>query len=619
MKSITSKIMAAVMIITTTLSHTILSVNALLQCDTETDALLKVSYSNNIEQDDSLDDANKKFTRLAIRPSGNIGNSSFIDNAYYYVPEDFVDYETCIPRAGACLEVTLSNLPLGRFEISWDGQEPVMISEASSQFMGSSRDVFASTEVGDYCSPVCDETTHALFEYQYWSSVGFEDYRVEDMDGNKLLGCDHFEDDCQENTDDSLHTNRVCLPRNSCYRFIVGDLFQRIPGFTDAVGSVSYSLRWDGQLLDKSASKQFDTVLLGASCEPICNTEEESLVEFHMHYITSSYDCQSDDDPDFPQAPPPDFSWELLVYDQTSKSWSLDTGGVIASCTNTSLYHKAICVPKNHCTKFSLSTPEARDFVAPVYSLTMDGVTYRHSDMNIDVYSDFDGLIQETIMGSSCTLDVCEKSNQALFEVEVMTPSEYFHENKTIPAIPESLIWLLSEPHSEDLASPPGTALNYSLPSSAYFDQITMDLGSTYHTIECVPGDECALEFVLTSSVPVQFKLKRNGIELPVQELNTRNVFATSEEECITGSDEVENNPPVNADNASSGAENNTSVSNVDGNIVPSPPSNDNSTGNDEVEKIPPENTEINASVNSPTSTACMLTMFGIMFLFLNQ
>ena len=352
-----------VLLIGTILSHLIPSIMA--QCNETEFALLKVSYFTTKDKWYNLDDM-----RLSVRPSGNTGNSSLSETVDYYSVEDLVDFERCVPREGTCLEVTVAQLPSNSYEISWDG----LAIDTGPEFKGEYRN-FTSTEVGDHCFPVCSEDTEALFEYQYQASIGFEDYRVEDKDGNIVLGCDSSTDKCQMdyyNSVDSLHTNRACLKKNACYRFLIGDNFQRIPGYHDDLVSV-YSLRWNDEFLVKSVSKLFDSIKFGDSCGPDCNQKKESSVEFFMHRISSSgSDCEND----------PDFPWELKVLDPESKSWSMDSSGVVpGGCSDTSLYYESICVPKDRCSSFSISSPEAPEFVAPLYTLTMDGVIFKRKEM----------------------------------------------------------------------------------------------------------------------------------------------------------------------------------------------------------------------------------------------
>lgn len=478
------------------------TVMAQLQCDDDAEALLRVTYFLAIDQwnYDLIDQ------RLVVRPSGNVGTLDYSDTVDYYSPEDVVDFERCIPREGACLEVTVAQLPPDSYTISWDDQAV----DTGGVYKGEYTN-FTSTEVGDYCVPVCnDDTDSAVFEYKYQAAAGFEDYRVEDVDGNPVMECDSSSDKCQEdyyNVVDSVHTNRVCLKRDACYTFITGDNFQRIPGYEwhDAIASTS-SLRWDDEVLEKSASKLFDAVEFGDSCERKCNGEE-SLVHFFMHRITSYDGCEND----------PDFTWEVKVMKKASATWNAVSNGVVAACSDTSLHHQSICVPKDACVSFTVTSSKAHEFMVPLYTLTLDGIVYRRKQILLDeTSSDFEGLTQKTFMGSCAVTTLCDTSNQALLEVDVMAPSEHNYNNVFLPAIPGAFNWLVASRN---------TSSTFSLKSNTFFDGETLDLGAVYKTIECVP-ERCGLAFEITATVtesttgtllglPISYTVKLDSIEDP--------------------------------------------------------------------------------------------------------
>lgn len=467
--------------------------SATAQC-ADNEALLKVTYSLTNDEWNELDNSGSK--RLSIRPASGFGpgSSAFSETIDYYSFDELVDYEKCIPSEGSCLEVAVYGLATSTYEISWDGQ-PVEVT--SPRFKGEFGDTITSTEVGDDCSPICDENTESLFEYKYWSSIGFEDYRVEDIkDGNVLMRCDHWQDECMDASSiyDSLHASRICLKKDACYRFLIGDNFQRIPGDTDI--EFYYSLRWkDVDVMDRTAGKQFDSIEFGDACQPDCNPDEESMVEFFMHRVTDRNDCLVID-PEYPPTPEPDFTWELKVQDpRNDDSWSLDSSGVIPGCSNTSLYNEVICIPKESCAEFYILSPEGHEYVTPMYTLSMDDVIYKRRYFDIDsTSSSFEGLNQTTMIGSCSVETLCDEG-EALIEVDVQTP-DYI--------IADSFSWSLV------LAS----TQNVSTSSYSHFDQST-DVGSKYSTIECVPDDgDCELEFQFPTETSVEYNVKRNGIEL---------------------------------------------------------------------------------------------------------
>jgi len=486
------------------LSHhppsSVLVAAAAVQCNETTDALLRVSYSADIAMNTEPGAGGndvKKYKRLEVRPSGNIGNSSYTEVVDYAL-EDLVDYEMCVPKAGACLEVALHNIQSDDYEITWDGRA----AGDAVEFQGinpwtGDGDILRSTEVGDYCSPICDRG-EGLFEYRYSASVGFEDYRVEDNadGGNVVLRCDSWEDTCQEdNTYGSLHTARACLKRDACYTFLVGDNFQRIPGES------YHSLRWDGGDVGRSsANKLFESIEFGDACgiAPSCDPEEESRVELFVHRVTSGYRCDEDDDPE------PDFTWQLKAMTEGGSDVRADVStGSIPGCSNSSLYHEVICIPKDRCASFSITSSEAHAIAKATYTLSMDDVIYNRKDLYIDdASSDFDGLEHSTIMGTCAAEAICdESSNQALLEVDVVSPADFVSKNdNSLAAIPGSFVWNYHESR-------------YS--SSSWFNHPGIDLDSVYRTVVCVPDDECKYRFVFDSDFPAaEYSLRRNGIEV---------------------------------------------------------------------------------------------------------
>ena len=230
-----------------------------LQCNENNEALLRISYTISQDEWDDLNnmDVDSKLKRLTIRPSSssssgssstnNLSSSSsttfqsIIDIVDYNTLNDLVDYTSCVSTE-TCYEITISEIPYDNYVIYWDDNRIDDDVENRQVYVGEYGDRITSTEVGMNCSPTCNNNDNeVLFEYKYWSNVGFEDYRIEDIitnknnnDSNKepvvVLRCDSYEDECQTNNmPDSLYINRVCLRSDGCYRFIVGDNFHRIP------------------------------------------------------------------------------------------------------------------------------------------------------------------------------------------------------------------------------------------------------------------------------------------------------------------------------------------------------------------------------------------------------
>jgi len=503
--------------ITAILAATFANAQQPLQCN-DNESLLRISYTITQDEWNELETL-ATLKRLAIRPSSYSTNTSdnVVDDVsdiveYYTYEETLTPYEKCIPNNNVCLEVSISEIPSSNFEITFDG-DVIQPTNKDTPFVTDYGDRITSTQVGTSCYPTCEDD-ESLFEYQYWSTVGFEDYRLEDIntttigvdDDNVLLRCDSYKLPCQENAlSDALYTNLICLKKNGCYQFLVGDNFHRIPDHEEFYSS-NYILNWNGKALEKSDSMQFDSIRFGDGCSAVEAPEfvdDCSMVEFFMHRVESSWQPCEDE---------PDLNWEL----KWQPNDVVIAEGIIPSCSNTSLYHERMCVKKDTCASFSISSPTLREFVAPPYKVTMDGIIYKFKELDIDdTSSSFGGLVHTTNMGSCTVDDIC--GDDDLLEVKVTTPSEYIHNDDTsLDAIPEMFSWTLASP-AQDTNKDDGMSSNnekHPLASSYHFSLPTAELNSTYCTIECVKNDDCDLAFKFNSEFDVELEVKRNGDEI---------------------------------------------------------------------------------------------------------
>ena len=233
----------------------------------------------------------------------------------------------------------------------------------------------------------------------------------------------------------------------------------------------------------------------------------------------------------------PDLTWELRDDKEVDDDYlAVVYSGIIPSCSNTSLYHERMCVKKDTCASFSISSPTPREFVAPPYKVTMDGIIYKFKELDIDdTSSSFGGLVHTTNMGSCTVRDLCDVDDD-LLEVKVTTPSEYIHNDDTsLDAIPEMFSWTLASPVQD--ANDDATSNNeqHPLASSYHFSLPTAELNSTYRTIECVAkddNDDCDLTFKFNSEFDVELEVKRNGDEIYIDS----NLF---DKDCISSDNAV--------------------------------------------------------------------------------
>ena len=254
----------------------------------------------------------------------------------------------------------------------------------------------------------------------------------------------------------------------------------------------------------------------------------------------------------------PDLTWELKDENE-----GLDVAiaeGIIPSCSNTSLYHERMCLPKDTCASFSISSPTPREFVAPPYKVTMDGIIYKFKELDIDdTSSSFGGLNHTTNMGSCTVRDLCAwYNNDDLLEVKVTTPSEYIHNDDTsLDAILEMFSWILASSGEDTDYSYDATPYGKKpLVSSYHFSLPTAELNSTYRTIECVAAsdnEDCDLAFRFNSEFDVELEVKRNGDEIYIDS----NLF---DKDCISSDNVVESSAGGSGESSGSDTTNGGSV-----------------------------------------------------------
>jgi len=229
----------------------------------------------------------------------------------------------------------------------------------------------------------------------------------------------------------------------------------------------------------------------------------ESLVEFFLSHDLYLRNC--DVSPDMGP------TWELSVDNSEVSS------GLIPYCSNTSLFHEVVCLRRDSCATFYISN--LNDTAGSLrYSLAMDNVTYRSKET--DIFSNADGWNATTNMGK-CTVDgLCDSSNQALFEVDLLTATEHVDNNgnSVSSIIDYDITWVFGNSATGWYGGGwYGCRRCSPLHKSGDYVNGAYELGSAYRTIECVPNDECVFDFNMTEeSLPALewYNVRRNGIGL---------------------------------------------------------------------------------------------------------
>ena len=456
-----------------------------LRCN-ETDALIQVKFNITQEQWDA-----------EVGPPGIIRTSlPFLqipgDYASYRRFSDLTDFEACLPRDD-CSEVIVARLPTDGYRISFDG-EPIDIG-ISFPFDG--KNPITSTEVGNCFKPTCDADMEALVEVQFWSGlhdVSTASYRVEGKDGDVIV--DFKPPPLGER---SLTRNLACVPRNSCYTFLIGTHSQL--DTTPFIQSSSYSVLFDGELVRKSDSWLFEALHFGDGCKPRCN-QDESEVDFFMFQL--GLNCGFDEDQH-------KFKWNLsLAGDDASKSIS---SGVVP-CTNdtsSSLAHKSVCIPKgSSCSAFRISAP-IFGRTSATYSLAMDGINYRKYRGQFEA-----GEIHTTNLGSCTVSDLCDEQKEDLLDLEMHTAATYERSGRSPPFIDHRAIGWAFFNHSSIEARVPTFD---GLISSWEYNNAGYDLDSSYRAIECVPKGKCDYTFgmdtrAVDDGALKSYTVRQNGVLL---------------------------------------------------------------------------------------------------------
>lgn len=451
-----------------------------LRCN-ETDALIQVKFNITQEQWDAEELGFSGFRTPFLQIPG--------DEAIYRRFSDLTDFKACLPRDD-CSEVIVAGLPTDGYRISFDG-EPIDI---GSSFPFDGTNPITSTEVGNCFKPTCTDT-EALVEVQFWSGGdgGATSYRVEGKDGDVIMDFNPpplFEM--------SLTRNLACVPRNSCYTFLIGTHFQLDPN--SIAHSSSYSVLFDGELVRKSDSWLFEALHFGDGCKPRCN-QDESEVEFFMFQL--GLNCGFGEDQH-------EFKWNLsLAGDNASESIS---SGVVP-CTNdtsSSLAHKSVCIPKGgSCSAFRISTPSLR--TSATYSLAMDDINYRKYIGQFEA-----GEIHATSLGSCTVSDLCDEQKEDLFDLEMHTAAAYERSGRSPPFIDHwAISWAFFNHSSIEAPFPRFDGLI----SSWEYNNVAYDLDSRYRTIECVPKGKCDYSFgmdtrAVDDGALKSYTVRQNGVLL---------------------------------------------------------------------------------------------------------
>mmetsp|Transcript_22337 Transcript_22337/g.32987 ORF Transcript_22337/g.32987 Transcript_22337/m.32987 type:complete len:526 (+) Transcript_22337:287-1864(+) len=284
---------------------------------------------------------------------------------------------------------------------------------------------------------------------------------------------------------DDVNDFELCVPKLSdCFQVTI-----------EVFAKYSYQISWDGQIVETGLESTYlgypsTTTEIGENCVPYCDEETESLVEFFMDREEFK-NCSTY----------PYFNWQLDTAGPENHTTPLHVEGVIPSCNNRLLVHEIMCVPKGACASFQISSDRLHP-ANTAYALTMDGISYRSKPWYLSRDQN-----QRTHMGN-CTIEqICNEDKDALFELEIRTSEEpeLFPESFGAPSS-NAVFWFLDP---------------YILSGVDYIGLYSFD--SVYRTIECVPEEQCALDFGITIGPFVaNYTIKRNGEEQSSRYIQSR-------------------------------------------------------------------------------------------------
>ncbi len=180
--------------------------------------------------------------------------------------------------------------------------------------------------------------------------------------------------------------------------------------------------------------------------------------------------------------------------------------------------------------------------LSPVYTLTMDNISYRkvHWMTQSQIGSDN----QTTNMGSCTVGGLCDERNQDLFDLGFRTPVKYEKKpyDSSFPTIKLPMIgadqvrWYFENDND-----------NWLLQGEEYYNR-GYDLNSSYGVIECVPKDGCDMSFKITAESPFEsYTVKKNGIQLDATQAESEFVTPFGQNCSLSFSNPTSNNSPSNS------------------------------------------------------------------------
>ncbi len=462
-----------------------------------------------------LKERDNDVVELQIRSPPSQDNHLINITEEYRSDSPFV-FETCVYKKIRCLQISVVGPSKLFYNISWDGQEMEIGPELKNERTYYDSDVqtmyLTAAEYGDGCGPQCESKDEAIFEYQYIGGTRYrsrlyksiEPYRVEDQYGDKIIARDvGYRTHGPTLTYDYLYVERKCLPKNDCYRFIMGDFYT-----AKSIGDNEHiSVSFDGITLLESRAWYFESFDFGNGCPGVrsCNALKESTVEFSM--VT------------WPSKEAAPIAWEVKEIHKNSEPETMHIRDQFSDTNVQTLHHDRICVPKGSCIAFYLDLPNSNAMLSTYiaeFKLSMDGIIYRKDSL----YLDSSGAIDTTYLGDCTNLvtSMCNITSESLLELNFQTASIGSGAwNDNYPSN-ETGSWYISQ--TKDLRSARDTSLLLDHPNNGLSilssNEFIRDykLNSSYKVIRCIPIEECLYSLYIHKEADIiDYSITLNGLK----------------------------------------------------------------------------------------------------------
>ncbi len=410
---------------------------------------------------------------------------------YSYHSNDTFSFQSCITKESMCANVKVFGPPKDSYKIAWNGQVLDKTGPELEWDWFGIKNYLTATEFGDNCVPQC-HNDEGLFEIQYrttnyWSTN--EPYLVEDQKGNKIISYEK-----ERLLGKYLHIERHCLPKNECYKFIMGDGY--------AMGTARRhnehaSISFDGKVLFESKSWFYESFDFGGGCPStsFCDPENDSMLELFVSLKDSSSRR---------------LSWKWMIHKKSGseilRNMTWPTNGIER------LHHEKLCVPKGSCLSFSLISPtNDADGTWAHYELSMDKTIYRKDNFWPDSVTSPSENPYVTYLGDCVEVkdSVCGSSpDKELLELNFHTYS--IGSDPSFPHLPSSdtrswKSWFIA---GKEVIQDSNQGV---VSSNDFFHDYELD--SSYRVLQCISNEDCIDSlFVHEKADFAYYSIKLNGV-----------------------------------------------------------------------------------------------------------